>query len=35
VAKEERRWQTLNDESSWRRIELAEGKKVHSQFHIR
>ena len=33
--KEERRWQTLNDESSWRRIELVDGKKVHSQFHIR
>lgn len=33
--KEERRWQILNDESSWRKTELLGGKKVHSQFHIR
>ncbi|WP_408648697.1 SDH family Clp fold serine proteinase [Tumidithrix elongata] len=33
--KEERRWQSLNNESSWRRIELLDGEKVMSQFHIR
>jgi hypothetical protein len=33
--KEERRWQSLNNESSWRRIELVDGEKVMSQFHIR
>src|SRR5262249_20441065 len=33
--KEERRWQTLNDESSWRRTELINGAQTQSQFHIR
>lgn len=33
--KEERRWHTLNDESSWRRIELEDGKQVRGMFHIR
>lgn len=33
--KEERRYQTLNDNSSWRKIELENGKQVKSQFHIR
>ena len=33
--KEERRWQPLNDESSWRIIEIVDGKKRKSNFHIR
>ncbi|MGI9406113.1 MAG: hypothetical protein ACR2O4_07060 [Hyphomicrobiaceae bacterium] len=33
--KEERRWQPLNDESSWRIIELVDGEKKASNFHIR
>ncbi|MEL6288174.1 MAG: hypothetical protein AAFQ35_05270, partial [Pseudomonadota bacterium] len=33
--KEERRWQPLNDESSWRIIELLDGEKRQSNFHIR
>ena len=33
---EERRWHTLIDESSWRRIDLGEdGEKIHGMFHIR
>lgn len=31
----ERRWQPLNDESSWRIIELIDGKKRKSNFYIR
>ena len=31
----ERRWQTLNDESSWRMTKRVKGKKVHSTVHIR
>jgi ClpP class serine protease len=31
----ERRWQTLNDESSWRKIEKTRGKQVKSILHIR
>lgn len=31
----ERRWQTLNDESSWRKIERRKGRKVKSTLHIR
>ncbi|MBF0224612.1 MAG: ATP-dependent Clp protease proteolytic subunit [Desulfobacterales bacterium] len=33
--KEERRWQILNDESSWRKTELVNSKKIQSNFHIR
>ena len=33
--KEERRWQPLNDESSWRVIELVNGEKRQSNFYIR
>jgi len=33
--KEERRWQPLNDESSWRIIENSGGKKKKSNFYIR
>jgi hypothetical protein len=33
--KEERRWQALNDESSWRRIEIVNGRQVRSQLHVR
>ncbi len=33
--KEERRYQSLNDNSSWRKIELVNGKQVKTQFHIR
>jgi hypothetical protein len=33
--KEERRWQTLNDESSWRKIEIVKGKQVKGTLHIR
>ncbi|MEL7544133.1 MAG: hypothetical protein AAGJ70_10190 [Pseudomonadota bacterium] len=33
--KEERRWQPLNDESSWRIIEMVNGEKRQSNFHIR
>lgn len=33
--KEERRWQTMNDESSWRKIEIHGGKQVKSTLHIR
>jgi hypothetical protein len=32
--KEERRWQTQNNESSWRKIELKSGKEVKSRLHI-
>ncbi len=31
----ERRWQTLNDESSWRKVEKIKGQKVQSILHIR
>ncbi len=31
----ERRWQTLNDESSWRKVERVKNKKVKSVLHIR
>jgi ATP-dependent protease ClpP protease subunit len=31
----ERRWQTLNDESSWRVIKRVKGEQVHSTLHIR
>jgi hypothetical protein len=31
---EERRWITLNDNSSWRRIERIEGRAVRSRLHI-
>lgn len=31
----ERRWQTLNDDSSWRKIVKSKGKKVQSILHIR
>jgi ClpP class serine protease len=31
----ERRWQTLNDESSWRMTKRVKGKQVHSTVHIR
>ncbi len=31
----ERRWQTLNDESSWRKVEKIRGQKVQSILHIR
>lgn len=33
--REERRWQSLNDGSSWRKIELVEGEKKQSYFHTR
>lgn len=33
--KDERRWQTLNDNSSWRKIETVKKQKVHSVLHIR
>lgn len=33
--KEERRWQSLNDESSWRKIEMIDGKQEKSTLHIR
>ena len=33
--KEERRYQPLNDESSWRKTEVVNGKQIKSQFHIR
>ncbi len=32
--KEERRWQTLNNDSSWRKIEFKNGKEVKSRLHI-
>lgn len=32
--KEERRWQTMNDESGWRKTELVEGEKRASRLHI-
>ena len=32
--KEERRWQTLNDESSWYRVEMINGKKQRSKLHF-
>lgn len=32
---EERRWITLNDKSSWRRVELVDGKPTVSIFHVR
>lgn len=32
---EERRWIPLNDESSWRKIALVEGKQHEESFHIR
>jgi len=32
---EERRWVTLNDKSSWRKVELVKGKSVVSTFHVR
>ena len=33
--KEERRWQILNDESSWRKVEEVDGQQVKSTLHIR
>jgi hypothetical protein len=33
--KEERRWSSLNDRSSWRRVENVDGKEVTSVFHTR
>ncbi|MEJ2611658.1 MAG: ATP-dependent Clp protease proteolytic subunit [Candidatus Thiodiazotropha sp.] len=33
--KEERRWQSLNDESSWRKIELLDGEQKKSTLYIR
>lgn len=33
--REERRWQALNDGSSWRKIEVIDGKQVKSLLHIR
>ncbi len=33
--KEERRWITLNDESSWHKVELVHGKQEFSTIHIR
>ena len=33
--KEERRYQPLNDESSWRKTEVVNGKQIKNQFHIR
>lgn len=33
--KEERRWVPLNDQSSWRKMEIVDGKPVSSVFHIR
>ncbi|MEM8647782.1 MAG: hypothetical protein AAGF86_15745, partial [Pseudomonadota bacterium] len=32
--KEERRWQFLNDESSWHKVELVDGVKSTSRLHI-
>jgi serine dehydrogenase proteinase len=32
---EERRWVTLNDKSSWRKVEVVKGKSVVSTFHVR
>jgi hypothetical protein len=32
---EERRWVALNDKSSWRKAEIAKGKVVISQLHVR
>src|SRR6267143_2417192 len=32
---EERRWVTLNDKSSWRKVEVVKGKSVLSTFHVR
>lgn len=32
---EERRWVSLNDKSSWRKVELVKGKSVVSTFHVR
>lgn len=31
---EERRWISLNDESSWRRVEMSEGRPLVSKIHI-
>ena len=33
--KDERRWQTLNENSSWRKIELINNQKKYSTLHIR
>ena len=33
--KEERRWQILNDESSWRKVEILNGQQVKNTLHIR
>jgi hypothetical protein len=33
--KEERRWQTLNNESSWRKVALQDGKEEKTVLHIR
>lgn len=33
--KEERRWQSLNNESSWRKLELVDGVKQRTTLHIR
>lgn len=33
--KEERRWVPLNDQSSWRKMEMVDGKAVSTVFHIR
>ena len=31
----ERRWVSLNDKSSWRKVEMVRGKAVRSVFHVR
>lgn len=33
--KEERRWTSLNDESSWRRVDLRDGRIVKTTVHVR
>lgn len=32
---EERRWVTLNDRSTWRKVEVVKGRQVVSTFHVR
>ena len=32
---EERRWVALNEKSSWRKAEIAKGKVITSQLHVR
>lgn len=33
--KEERRWQSMNDESCWRKTEMVDGRKTAGKLHIR